>query len=351
MHNTHRARTIQGNSLQYTKRIYNSVYSSSVRITASVQHTVRMCEEYHSSAVYSGLGALAFLVCLFAIVMVCKKNIRDLLCASVVYRLYVYQVVGAALFSLVCCFQPAAFYYGSKGQCSFMAFLDQFTQCLKLTLLAGVTMYLACSIRRPHCTKNFKTIHEVIYIAASIIIAGIFAFIPTFTNSYGDAGGWCWIQSVKFNCSGFIESTYNSRSGIPEQFVLWYVPAVLLCLAGMIVLGIYACVMICCSEKLNIDITGESQSSNLTQTDEKESTSINKSHLLALILYQMCFFVFLLLPFIHRILSALNSYTNPSKLFQLLAAICAPLWSLSSGAILVGYNVFIWKGCNKTQVD
>ena len=310
-----------------------------------------MCEEYNSSYVYCGLGVLAFLVCMCAILMVYEKNIRDQLCASVVYRLYVYQVVGATLFSLVCIFQPVAFHFdynGSTGQCSFIAFLDQFTQCLKLTLLAGVTVYLACSIRQSQCTKNFTTIHEVIYIAASIIIAGVFACIPAFTNTYGNAGGWCWIQSVKVNCSGFIESTY--RPGIPEQFVLWYVPAVLLCLAGIIVLGMYACFMIRCPEKL--DEPGEAETLMNPELDKKvKSTAINKSHLVALILYQICFFVFLFIPFIYRIISPLNSYTNPSKVFQLLAAICAPLWSLFSGAILMGYNVFIWKGCKKTEAN
>ena len=286
--------------------------------------------------------------------MVCKKNTWEQLCTSVIYRLYVYQVVGATLYALVCIFQPVAFHYdynGSTGRCLFMAFLDQFTQCLKLTLLAGVTVYLACSIRRSKCTKNFTIIHEVIYIAASIIIAGVFACIPAFTHTYGDAGGWCWIQSIKVNCSGFIESTYNSRSGIAEQFVLWYVPAVLWCLAGIIVLGIYACVMIRCPEKLSIERyqieeqNGETQRLNVIIAEDNKSTSINKNHLVALILYQICFFVFLFLPFIYRITAALGSYTNLSKVFQLLAAICAPLWSLSSGAILVGYNVFIWKGC------
>ena len=299
-----------------------------------------MCEGYYSGYVYSILGFVAFLVCIIGILMpLCNKTdtLRDQLRDIVLYRLYVYQVAASALFSFVLIFQPLAFHFdfnGSTGQCAFIAFLDQFTQCLKLTLLAGVTGYLAWSIH--HVTFKFTVINEVIYIVVSILIAGVIASIPVFTNTYGVAGGWCWIQSVKVNCSGFIESTYNFDRGTSEQFVLWYVPAILLCLLGTLVLSKIAC----CSS--NLQSRGQYQ--NMTETD----FYVTMEHLWPLLSYQICFCVFLIVPFLYRIISAhrfqqpaKSSLINSSNIFQVLAAICAPLWSLSSGIILVVYN--IWK--------
>ena len=266
----------------------------------------------------------------------CDKTgtLREQLRKFELFRLYVYQVAASALFSFVCIFQPLAFHFdfnGSTGQCAFIAFLDQFTQCLKLTLLAGVTGYLAWSIRH---TFKFTAINEVIYIVVSIIIAGVIASIPVFTNTYGAAGGWCWIQSVKVNCSGFIESTDNFDSGTSEQFVLWYVPAILLCLLGTLVLIRIAC--------------RRNEYQNVERNENRRDFSVTMEHLWALLSYQICFCVFLIVPFLYRIISAhrfrhpaKSSLFNSSNIFQVLAAICAPLWSLSSGIILVVYN--IWK--------
>ena len=266
----------------------------------------------------------------------CDKTdtLRNQLREIVLYRLYVYQVAASALFSFVLIFQRLAFHFdfnGSTGQCAFIAFLDQFTQCLKLTLLAGVTGYLAWSIRH---TFQFTAINEVIYIVVSIMIAGVIASIPVFTNTYGAAGGWCWIQSVKVNCSGFIESTDNFDSGTSEQFALWYVPAILLCLLGTLVLSIIAC--------------RANEYQNVGRNENSRDFSVTMEHLWALLSYQICFCVFLIVPFLYRIISAhrfrhpaKSSLFNSSNIFQVLAAICAPLWSLSSGIILVVYN--IWK--------
>ena len=279
----------------------------------------------------------------------CDKTdtLRNQLREIVLYRLYVYQVAASALFSFVCIFQPLAFHFdfnGSTGQCAFLAFLDQFTQCLKLTLLAGVTGCIAWSI----CCVTFDciAINEVIYIVVSIIIAGVIASIPVFTNTYGAAGGWCWIQSVKVNCSGFIESTDNFDSGTSEQFVLWYVPAILLCLLGTLVLSIIACLMKYRPSELQSN--GNNEAQNLVNDDRNKIFSITMEHVWPLLSYQICFCVFLIVPFLYRIISAhrfqhpaKSSLFNSSKIFQVLAAICAPLWSLSSGIILVVYN--IWK--------
>ena len=304
-----------------------------------------MCDEYYSSYVCSTLGFVAFLVCIIGILMpLCDKTgtLREQLSEIVLYRLYVYQVAASALFSFVLIFQPLAFYFdfnGSTGQCAFVAFLDQFTQCLKLTLLAGVTGYLAWSIRH---TFKFTVINEVIYIVVSILIAGVIASIPVLTNTYGAAGGWCWIQSVKVNCSGFIESTYNFDRGTSEQFVLWYVPATLLSLLGTLVLSIIAC----CSSKLKT--SGNNESQNLLKIENNKNFSVTMEHLWALLSYQICFCVFLIAPFLYRIISAhhfqhpaKSSLFNSSNIFQVLSATCAPLWSLSAGIILVVYN--IWK--------
>ena len=284
----------------------------------------------------------------YAVMRYKNDTLRDQLREFVLYRLYVYQVAASALFSFVMIFQPLAFHFdfnGSTGQCAFIAFLDQFTQCLKLTLLAGVTGYLAWSIRN---TFEVTAINEVIYIVVSIIIAGVIASIPVFTNTYGAAGGWCWIQSVKVNCSGFIESTDNFDSGTSEQFVLWYVPAILLCLLGTLVLSRIACLMKYCPSKLKS--SGNNEAQNLVNDDKNKIFSITMEHLWALLSYQICFCVFLIVPFLYRIISAHrfqhpanSSLFNSSNIFQVLAAICAPLWSLSSGIILVVYNICIWK--------
>ena len=79
-----------------------------------------------------------------------------------------------------------------------------------------------------HCCKKAKekmfTNHnmkiskpEVAIVASAIILPLLFDWIPFTTNSYGQYATWCWIHSIKQNC------TTNS-AGLWEQISLLHVP-------------------------------------------------------------------------------------------------------------------------------
>ena len=106
-----------------------------------------------------------------------------------------------------------------------------------------ITIYLYAFVEFNHNLNERK--HEAVYVISSILIPLPVAFVPLITNTYGSLeGAWCWIMSADSNCEPL-------RTGIIEQFVLWYGPLVVL--AVLDVLAITRIAYILCKRAWKYD--------------------------------------------------------------------------------------------------
>ena len=90
---------------------------------------------------------------------------------------------------------------------------------------------------------------EFVYVLSSLAIPATFSWVPLLHNAYGLAGGWCWIRSVDDQCNQF-------KTGVVEQFVLWYGPVMLFTVVNvsmMIIMASVLCKRACCGSNTELE--------------------------------------------------------------------------------------------------
>eukprot|EP00731_Ephydatia_muelleri_P025309 Em0017g392a len=175
-------------------------------------------EGYRTALLNLGIiGGFAAALCSAAVILVVVLKLYR----QLIYRLALYQVLGAFVFGLACVLElplidsyeePDAYH----SLCVIAAMFILFSLWLKLLFTLGVTFHLFCFVI---LHKNFK-FFEVPYVIASLIVPFIVSVIPLARKSYGPAGAWCWIKNWEDNCPSHVFD-----EGVVEQFVLWYCPA------------------------------------------------------------------------------------------------------------------------------
>ena len=76
---------------------------------------------------------------------------------------------------------------------------------------------------------------EILVLLVAFIIPALLDWIPFTTDTYGSTGLWCWIRSIKENC------TINT-AGLHQQIALWNVPFGLVALLTLsLVIGNRVC--------------------------------------------------------------------------------------------------------------
>ena len=132
--------------------------------------------------------------------------------------------------------QLVYYYHHDEEYCKVNGFFSQYFGTVELLLAMGISMALFFKIgeklfpswRLFHCCKKARekmfTRHkmkiskpEVAIVALVIVLPLLFDWIPFTTNSYGQFATWCWIRSLKQNCT-------TDSAGRWEQIWLLYVP-------------------------------------------------------------------------------------------------------------------------------
>ena len=258
-------------------------------------------------------GGASVVVCSLAIILLLLLRLYKMLS----YRLALYQGLSSLLFGM-----STVGYFLAFGAphpiCQAVGFFGQLLIMMKVLFVVCLTFHLFCFAV---FHKNLKRL-EVAYVSFSVCIPLLMAVIPFTTNSYGQAGAWCWIQNWKNNCP--LDIAIN---GEIEQFVLLYGVAfiilVVVAIAVVVMLTVLIYRVYCRHDKL-------AMGSNHHRRALK--------HLLPLIVYPIVFCVFFLIPFANRL------YMSEDKLELNLiyaSAFFIPAWSFAAGTALLMHMLIV----------
>ena len=120
-------------------------------------------------------------------------------------RLVLYLLSSTLVFAGIRVVQAAVIYQNVQELCKKLGFLLQYAVWLKTSFIRNLN----------------KRKHEALYVVSSVLIPLPTAIVPLFTNTYGPAGAWCWINGTDSNCERLL-------TGMIEQFALWYGPLIIL---------------------------------------------------------------------------------------------------------------------------
>ena len=136
-------------------------------------------------------------------------------------RLVLYLLSSTLVCAGIQVVQAAVIYQNILVLCKTLAFLNQYSALLKMIFTSWITFYLYVLVEFSHNLNKRK--HEVFYVISSLLMSIPLptACVPLITNTYGQAGAWCWIKATDSNCEPL-------RTGMIEQFALWYGPIVVL---------------------------------------------------------------------------------------------------------------------------
>ena len=248
-----------------------------------------------------------------------------------VYRLSMYQVLGA-IGNGTFLIMDLAFekYYGAGPAsldrlCIATAYLTQFSLLVKLFFTIWLTFHLFC-FAVYH--KNMKGL-EILYIATAILIPAAIALVPFFTHTYGLSKGWCWIMNAKDSSC----PPTPIKSGIIEQFAMWYGPALVTFVleSGAMVTLL---VTLGCRAYRNGDERGGSEPL-LGQSVHRKALN----QMLPLVIYPLVFGVLIVPPLANRILDAMEG--EESLVRCKVDVVFIPLLFLAAGATLIVHVCFL----------
>ena len=175
--------------------------------------------------VHVGSGIVSVLACLFIflIILIHKKWI----CHS--QRLVLYLTLAVFLDSGIHIVKGMGYNMVHKGPfCVTVAFLDQLGDSFALSAVG--CLFLEITIQG-NVRKDMAKL-EPLYLIIIFVVPIPFSCIPFAFNAYGPASVWCWIQAYHSStCEPFL-------TGIILQYVLWYGPVMVVCLAGFVACGI-----------------------------------------------------------------------------------------------------------------
>lgn len=239
----------------------------------------------------SSTNAFSLFVCILAVILMCSLKLHK----KPVYRLALYQVLAAMMFTIVCGIQMISIHHPPpKGRylqlCKALAYLDVFSLWAKTLFTVCGSIHLFCFVV---FFKNLRR-YEALYVIVSTLLPGIIAAVPLTTETYGLSGSWCWIESWKNNCPN-----ETLLVGGVEQFALWYGPSLILVSIASIAMIIMMIILFRrkCGRRWISDGDSSRQSSSDTHGEAMKQ-------LLPLSAYPITFLIFLIPPFINRVYDA-----------------------------------------------
>ena len=122
----------------------------------------------------------------------------------------------------------------SKALCNATGFLIQYTGWVEMLLVTFIILYLLLLVFGKLFEKAQKFKYEATVVLVSLLFPTTFNWIPFIHNLYGLAGPWCWIEI----------GSSNFKLVVIYQFVLYYIPALLL--AALNSIAIVTIIVILC---------------------------------------------------------------------------------------------------------
>lgn len=286
-----------------------------------MSNTVVNCSEVSKDdrvalAVIGIIGGVASILCGVAIILVVVLKLYK----QLVYRMSLYLVSSAFAFGIVNIIhlvQLPILVYSESHQfnhplCIAAGFLAVYFLFVKLLFTLSVTIHLFCFAV---CYKN-RTKLEPIYVVVSLSVPGLVSVIPFTTNTYGPAGGWCWIENWRYDCATNIDQT-----GVIQQFALWFAPATL----GLVVTSALVLTM----------MTILAYRAYGTSTVNSRSFRQALRQMLPLVIYPIIFCALLLPTLAHRIYDAVPTSQTYEYMLVIMDAVCSSGYSLVAGLSLL----------------
>ena len=268
-----------------------------------------LLEEVHRLGTATGGASVAVCTCAIAILLILKLH------KKLSYRLALYQGLSSLLFGASAVGALLAF-SAPPSVCKAFGFFLQATVLMKVFFVVCLTFHLFCfSVFH----KNFMiTWLEVVYVLCSVFIPLAMALVPFFTDSYGQSGGWCWIQNWHNNCPSEVD-----KIGEIEQFTLFYgIAFFILMIEVMAVVSMTAV------------LTWRACWRHHDSQQHREALK----HLLPLIVYPVVFCLFFIIPFVNRLLMSKGELI-PDLLYA--SAFFVPAWTLAAGTALLVHMIII----------
>ena len=288
-------------------------------------------EQLESLAFAFGIvGAISFIMCCIAlgiITVVYYWNWRVKRQITVSQRLVLYLMISAVFVSLIIGLELMVVWYEDTPDveqvCKAIASLLEFAIWVKLSLTfwINIHLFLLSVLRQYHAWL------EVLYIVSSVLVPFFLFWIPFVTDTYGLAGGWCWISMMDSNCN-------ERKVGTIEQFALWYGPVMLLTVVNIAMMMIMACVLCkraCCNEN------EEEKDPFLPKPKHK----VVLKETLPLIVYPVTFHILCCVGFTNRIQMAITHH--PIYGLWLAHAIAIPSWGVFVSSFVLVHLLVIRK--------
>ena len=269
---------------------------------------------YTAGIVYNALNIVAVLMCLLGAILVFILKMRK----KIVYRLALYQVVGALFLAVMDIFETTIFIKYDEdpklydGLCKAIGLLGMYAQWMNLLFTMWVTFHLFCFAV---LHKNPKKL-EAFYVVTSLLVPAVIACVPLITNTYR--------YSAQVDTCYIFTPNDTDHIAFIENTVLWNGPAMIFLLvssAAMVVIVIKLANRVCW---------------RLKYTEGDQFLKALKQ-LLPLAAFPFLFFIFYVPVFAFNVYSESSSTLSPNIPLLFALSVCAPMWSITSGITLIAH--------------
>jgi hypothetical protein len=253
-------------------------------------------------------GMVAVVVCLIALGMLVGFKLYRYF----VHRLAMYQVMAALFFAIVCVFEMINIHL-ENFSCILSGFLMEYSIIVKLYFTLCLTFHLFFySIFH----INFKRL-EVVHILVSVFVPLLFVWVPFVTDTYGQAGAWCWIMNWRNDTAD-----HKLVAGEIEEYALLYGQSILGLILATISVIVILSVLIYRAYK---PYYNPLLKNNVHKTVLKE--------VIPLVMYPVLSFALYIPLFINRFVGSLLNGVS-FGVFSL-SAVCTPSLSTFAGLTLI----------------
>ncbi len=305
---------------------------------------------------YSSISLLTVIVCCIGTVLVILLKLYQ----KIVYRLALYQTLGACFFGITRSIQlgpkwgAEELQMGDSDFCKAVAYAIVCSSWVKLTLTVSITVHL---FMYTVFLKNLKKL-EPLYVILPMILGPLFAAIPFTTDSYGDTGPWCWIRTGRNACLPDMNNVSQFNAGEIQQITVWYGPAfvTLLFTSVLVIVTVAVFILRIHSLKAKADCRHKGNGEQQVLIDQDGQNNSLKQALyllLPLLAYPVIFCTLIIVPLVNRVYNVF--VTKPSYTLYMASAIAIPSMGLAAGITLITHiacmKLSSKKKSNKWLID
>ena len=257
------------------------------------------------------ISAFSVAICVVAASMVTLLG----LCKHFVYRLALYQVIGALLANVATGLVLVQFFKPNDSKsCHVIAFINVYFGWIKLLLTLGLTAHVFSHVM---CRKSLAYL-EWFYLATCLVLPLFFSWVPFVTGNYGEANFACFIDTAGDR------STHVD--GIIELFSLYYGPFLVLMTLDMA----FVLVTAVCVKRRSLAHRTSVMSSSLNNPYDDQRRGL--AYFAPLLAYPTFLFVIVSLP---CVVSVLKVYKITNQWLVLTAGVMVSSIGWVAGSVLI----------------